>query len=63
MLTHGPAFGVAAHPGQIELHRGQRAANVVVDLPGDVGALLLNAHLQVLGQLGQAFAGIGQFSV
>ena len=45
--------GVAADPGEVELQRRQRAADVVVDLARDRRALHLDAGLQVLRQLGQ----------
>jgi hypothetical protein len=63
VLVHMRALAVAAHPGQVQLDGGERAADVVVDLAGDVGALLLDAGLQVFGQLGQALARFGQFGV
>jgi len=64
VLAHiGVQRRAAADPGQVELDRGQRAADVVVDLAGDVGALLLDAGLQVLGQFGQPLARFGQLGV
>ena len=55
-------------PGKVYPHGGQRAANVVVDLPGDGGALLFDGGLQVLGELRQALLrgrqlGHGEFAV
>ena len=45
---------VAGDPGEVELQRGERAADVVVDLARDRRALVLDAGLQVLRQLVQA---------
>ena len=57
----GLRVGVAAgQPRQIELHRRQGAANVVVYFAGNIGPFALYAGLQVLGQVGQAALGLGQ---
>jgi hypothetical protein len=45
---------VARDPGQVELERRERAADVVVDLARDRRALVLDAGLQMLGKLVQA---------
>ena len=45
---------VARDPGEVELQRRERAADIVVDLARDRRALHLDAGLQVLRQLGQA---------
>ena len=45
---------MAGDPGEVELQRGERAADVVVDLARDRRALVLDAGLQVLGELVQA---------
>ena len=45
---------MARDPGEVELERGERAADVVVDLARDRRALVLDARLQVLGELVQA---------
>jgi hypothetical protein len=52
--------GVAGDPGQVEFHGRESPAHVVVDLAGDGGALLLDAGLQVLGELTQLLARAGQ---
>ncbi|MPM91605.1 hypothetical protein SDC9_138736 [bioreactor metagenome] len=55
------AFGaVADQPGQVKLDGRERAADVVVNLARDTGALLLDAGVQMFGQLGQALFGLGQ---
>ncbi|MOA13706.1 hypothetical protein D3C78_1337680 [compost metagenome] len=45
---------VAGDPGQVELDRSQRAADVVMDFARNRRPFLFNRRLQVLGQLGQA---------
>ena len=53
-----PTFGaVAPYPGQIEFDGGERASDIVVNFTRNAGALLLDAGVQMLGQLGQAFFG------
>ena len=54
---------VAGDPGEVELQRGQRAADVVVDLARDRRALVLDAGLQVLRQLVQALLRRDQLAV
>lgn len=51
---------VADQPGQIELDGSERAADTIVNRPRDIGTLLLDAGVQVFGQLGQALFGLGQ---
>src|SRR5256885_4895940 len=41
MLAQSALGRIARNPGHIELHRGQRAADVIVDLAGNAGALAL----------------------
>ena len=62
-LLHFGRGHVAADPGQVELDRGEAAADVVVDLAGDCRALHLHAGLQVLRQFRQALAAGGQLAV
>ena len=63
MLQQSCIFAMPGDPGQVELDRGQRSADVVVHLARDRGALLLDAGLQVFGQFGQAALGLGQLGV
>ena len=55
--------GVARDPGEVELQRRQRAADVVVDLARDRRALVLDAGLQVLRELVQALLRLDQLAV
>mmetsp|Transcript_22150 Transcript_22150/g.87277 ORF Transcript_22150/g.87277 Transcript_22150/m.87277 type:complete len:318 (-) Transcript_22150:81-1034(-) len=55
--------GMAVDPGQVELDRGQRAADIVMNLARDRRALQLDAGLQVAGELVQALLGLDQLQI
>jgi hypothetical protein len=62
-LAHLGILGVARDPGQIELQCGQGTADIIMDFACDGGTFHVDAGLQMLRQLGQPLARLGQLLV